>query len=94
MNVVGIEQGQCKINVIINTNFVLNIFVLIKVVYKFVTCLIFSDLVVMDSQGYMKIIGRIKDIIVRAGENIYPQEVEDVLDANPAILKAYVSLLI
>ncbi|CAG2165288.1 unnamed protein product [Oppiella nova] len=41
-------------------------------------------------QGYMKIIGRIKDIIVRAGENIYPQEVEDVLDKNPAILKAYV----
>ncbi|CAG2164238.1 unnamed protein product [Oppiella nova] len=49
-----------------------------------------GDLVVMDSQGYMKIIGRIKDIIVRAGENIYPQEVEDVLDKNPAILKAYV----
>ena len=39
----------------------------------------------MDERGYLRITGRIKDCIIRGGENIYPREVENVLLAHPAI---------
>ncbi|MEO9191318.1 MAG: AMP-binding protein [Acetobacteraceae bacterium] len=38
-----------------------------------------GDLAVMDDDGYMKIVGRIKDMIIRGGENVYPREVEEFL---------------
>ncbi|CAG2166090.1 unnamed protein product [Oppiella nova] len=44
----------------------------------------------MDNKGYIKIIGHINDIIIKSGVQIYPQEVEDVIDSNPYVLKAYV----
>jgi len=44
-----------------------------------------GDLGSMDDQGYIKIVGRIKDIIIRGGENIYPKEIEDHLYLHPAI---------
>ncbi len=44
-----------------------------------------GDLGTMDARGYCKIVGRIKDMIIRGGENIYPREIEEVLFAHPAV---------
>nr|WP_297461236.1 AMP-binding protein [uncultured Halomonas sp.] len=44
-----------------------------------------GDLAVMDDEGYVAIVGRIKDMIIRGGENIYPREIEDFLYTHPAI---------
>jgi fatty-acyl-CoA synthase len=44
-----------------------------------------GDLAVMDDAGYLNIVGRIKDMVIRGGENIYPREVEEFLYAHPAI---------
>ncbi|KAL3427634.1 4-coumarate-CoA ligase [Phlyctema vagabunda] len=49
-----------------------------------------GDEVVLDERGYCKITGRIKDIIIRGGENIYPLEVEERLTQHPAIIQAAV----
>jgi fatty-acyl-CoA synthase len=44
-----------------------------------------GDLAVMDDGGYLNIVGRIKDMVIRGGENIYPREVEEFLYTHPAI---------
>ena len=44
----------------------------------------------MDTEGYIKITGRIKDLIIRGGENIHPLEIENCLLAHPAIADASV----
>ena len=44
-----------------------------------------GDLAVMDDEGYVNIVGRIKDLVIRGGENVYPREVEEFLYAHPAI---------
>ena len=44
-----------------------------------------GDLGTMDDRGYCKIVGRIKDMIIRGGENIYPREIEEVLFTHPAV---------
>lgn len=44
-----------------------------------------GDLAVMDDEGYVQIVGRIKDMIIRGGENIYPREIEEFLYSHPAI---------
>jgi fatty-acyl-CoA synthase len=44
-----------------------------------------GDLATMDHDGYVRIVGRIKDMIIRGGENIYPREVEEFLYTNPEI---------
>ncbi|HVB42956.1 MAG TPA: AMP-binding protein [Streptosporangiaceae bacterium] len=44
-----------------------------------------GDLAVMDDAGYLNIVGRIKDMVIRGGENVYPREVEEFLYAHPAI---------
>ena len=44
-----------------------------------------GDLATMDAQGYVKIVGRIKDMIIRGGENIYPREIEEFLYTHPHI---------
>jgi fatty-acyl-CoA synthase len=44
-----------------------------------------GDLATMDAEGYMNIVGRIKDMIIRGGENIYPREVEEFLYGHPEI---------
>jgi fatty-acyl-CoA synthase len=44
-----------------------------------------GDLAVLDEAGYLNIAGRIKDMIIRGGENVYPREVEEFLYAHPAI---------
>ena len=49
-----------------------------------------GDLAVMDQDGYVQIVGRIKDMIIRGGENIYPREIEEFLYQHPAISEAQV----
>ena len=44
-----------------------------------------GDLAIMDESGYCKITGRIKDMIIRGGENIYPREIEEFLYTHPKI---------
>jgi fatty-acyl-CoA synthase len=44
-----------------------------------------GDLATMDEQGYVRIVGRIKDMIIRGGENIYPREIEEFLYTHPEI---------
>jgi fatty-acyl-CoA synthase len=39
----------------------------------------------LDENGYIKIVGRIKDMVIRGGENVYPREIEEVLHAHPGI---------
>jgi fatty-acyl-CoA synthase len=49
-----------------------------------------GDLAVMDEQGYVRITGRLKDMICRGGEKIFPREVEEFLFTHPKIAEAYV----
>jgi fatty-acyl-CoA synthase len=49
-----------------------------------------GDLATMDAKGYVRITGRIKDMIIRGGENIYPREIEEYLLSHPAIADAQV----
>jgi fatty-acyl-CoA synthase len=49
-----------------------------------------GDLAVMDEDGYVRIVGRIKDMIIRGGENIYPREVEEFLYQLPEVIEAEV----
>ena len=49
-----------------------------------------GDLATMDAQGYVRITGRIKDMIIRGGENIYPREIEEYLLTHPNIADAQV----
>jgi hypothetical protein len=49
-----------------------------------------GDLAVMDGDGYLTITGRIKDMVIRGGENVYPREVEEFLYTHPDILDAQV----
>ena len=44
-----------------------------------------GDLATMDDDGYVSIVGRIKDLVIRGGENVYPREVEEFLYTHPAI---------
>ncbi|WP_436698530.1 class I adenylate-forming enzyme family protein [Nocardioides sp. BYT-33-1] len=49
-----------------------------------------GDLGTMDARGYVRVTGRLKDMIIRGGENIYPREIEDVLLQHPAVGNAVV----
>ena len=49
-----------------------------------------GDLASLDGRGYLRIEGRIKDMIIRGGENIYPREIEDALFDHPAVAEAVV----
>lgn len=49
-----------------------------------------GDLAVMDDDGYVDITGRLKDMIIRGGENIYPREIEEFLYTHPAIREVQV----
>jgi fatty-acyl-CoA synthase len=49
-----------------------------------------GDLAVMDDEGYLKIVGRIKDMIIRGGENVYPREIEEFLYTHPDIVDVQV----
>ncbi|GAB3135368.1 AMP-binding protein [Amycolatopsis stemonae] len=49
-----------------------------------------GDLAIMDGDGYVNITGRIKDMVIRGGENLYPREIEEFLYTHPDILDAQV----
>lgn len=49
-----------------------------------------GDLGSMDARGFVTVTGRLKDMIIRGGENIYPREIEDVLVSHPAVTNAIV----
>ena len=49
-----------------------------------------GDIGRFDEDGYLTLVDRVKDLIIRGGENIYPKEIEDVLYAHPAVLEAAV----
>ena len=49
-----------------------------------------GDLAIMDENGYCKITGRLKDMIIRGGENIYPREIEEFLYQHPKVLDVQV----
>ena len=49
-----------------------------------------GDLASMDEDGYMRIVGRLKDLIIRGGENVYPREIEEFLHTHPAVSEAQV----
>ena len=44
-----------------------------------------GDLAVIDDEGFCNIVGRLKDVVIRGGENVYPREVEEFLYSHPAI---------
>jgi fatty-acyl-CoA synthase len=44
-----------------------------------------GDIATMDEYGYIRIVGRIKDMLIRGGENIYPREIEDLYYTNPKV---------
>jgi fatty-acyl-CoA synthase len=44
-----------------------------------------GDLATMDEEGYLNIVGRIKDMIIRGGENVYPREIEEFLYGHPKV---------
>jgi len=47
-----------------------------------------GDQATLDSDGYLRIVGRTKDIIIRGGENLSPVKIENALTSNPSILEA------
>ncbi|MFG2709945.1 AMP-binding protein [Streptomyces goshikiensis] len=49
-----------------------------------------GDLAVMDEDGYLSITGRIKDMVIRGGENLYPREIEEFLHTHPDVLDVQV----
>jgi fatty-acyl-CoA synthase len=49
-----------------------------------------GDLGTMDEEGFVKIVGRLKDMVIRGGENIYPREIEEFLHHHPKISDVYV----
>ena len=49
-----------------------------------------GDLAAMDDDGYLNIVGRIKDMVIRGGENVYPREVEEFLYGHPEIIDVQV----
>jgi fatty-acyl-CoA synthase len=49
-----------------------------------------GDLGVMDADGYTRIVGRLKDMIIRGGENVYPREVEEFLFTHPSVQEVQV----
>jgi fatty-acyl-CoA synthase len=52
--------------------------------------LLTGDIAERDSEGYYRIAGRLKDLVISGGENVYPAEIEDVLHAHPAVAEAAV----
>lgn len=50
-----------------------------------------GDLAVLDADGYCRIVGRLKDVIIRGGENISPREIEEVIHQHASVMDVQVS---
>ncbi|NYS61434.1 AMP-binding protein [Vreelandella salicampi] len=50
-----------------------------------------GDLATMDDEGYVQIVGRIKDMVIRGGENVYPKEIEEFLYTHPGVSEVQVT---
>ncbi|KAI1280689.1 Medium-chain acyl-CoA ligase ACSF2, mitochondrial [Halotydeus destructor] len=48
-----------------------------------------GDMATMDDKGYIKLVGRTKELIIRGGENVYPKEIEELLHQHPAVYEAF-----
>lgn len=59
---------------------------------ELIRVLFFSDQFIIDEKGYAKIVGRLKEMILRGGENIFPKEIEDFLQTHPNILEVQVGI--
>ena len=46
----------------------------------------------MDEDGFVKIVGRTKEMLIKGGENVYPREVEEILHKHTDVFDAYVSI--
>src|SRR5215213_11106080 len=44
-----------------------------------------GDIAIIDAEGYCNIVGRIKDMVIRGGENLYPREIEEFLMGHPGV---------
>lgn len=51
----------------------------------------FRDQFVLQEDGYGQVVGRIKDMVIRGGENIFPKEIEQVLEQHSDVLEAQVT---
>lgn len=60
---------------------------------KIIIFVVYRDQFVMEENGYGKIVGRLKEMIIRGGENIFPKEIEDYLNTHPEILETQVCYL-
>lgn len=49
-----------------------------------------GDLATLDQEGYCAIVGRVKDMLIRGGENVYPREIEDFLYRHPKVREVQV----
>lgn len=49
-----------------------------------------SDQFVLQSDGYGRIMGRLKEMVIRGGENIFPKEIEDFLNTHPHVIETHV----
>ena len=52
---------------------------------EIVDFVIVRDLAVMDEDGFIEVTGRLKDMVIRGGENIYPSEVENFIHSHPKV---------
>ena len=50
-----------------------------------------GDLATMDEQGFVRVTGRLKDMVIRGGENIYPREIEEFLYTHPKVFDVQVA---
>lgn len=51
------------------------------------------DQFVLYKNGYGKVVGRLKDVIIRGGENIYPKEIEDFINTHPDVIESQVIII-
>lgn len=61
---------------------------------KIIFLILYRDIATMDKNGYLRLVGRAKELIIRGGENVYPKEIEELLHQHPAVREAFVSKIL
>lgn len=82
-------QSRKLLYILVNM-FHLGIFCTSLYIYYFSFIYYFSDQFILQADGYGRIVGRLKEMIIRGGENIFPKEVEDFLNSHPKVIEAHV----